>query len=120
MNPFPECSTSITRHASCSPRPARLATRSARSASDGPSSSASELKFATDAEMRFIGYLRRHREVSDVLFTGGDPMVMKAKLLARYLEPLLEPGFEHIRTIRLGTKMLAYWPYRVLSVEDSD
>jgi L-lysine 2,3-aminomutase len=47
-------------------------------------------------------------------------MVMKAKLLARYLEPLLEPGFEHVQTIRLGTKMLAYWPYRVLSDEDSD
>jgi KamA family protein len=79
-----------------------------------------ELKFATDREMSFIDYLRRHSEVSDVLFTGGDPMVMKAKLLARYLEPLLEPGFEHVQTIRLGTKMLAYWPYRVLSDEDSD
>jgi KamA family protein len=79
-----------------------------------------ELKFATDSEMSFIDHLRRHREISDVLLTGGDPMVMKAKLLARYLEPLLEPGFEHVQTIRLGTKMLAYWPYRVLSDEDSD
>lgn len=79
-----------------------------------------ELKFATDAELRFLEYLRVHHEVSDVLFTGGDPMVMKTRLLARYLEPLLEPAFDHIRSIRLGTKMLAYWPYRVISDDDSD
>jgi KamA family protein len=79
-----------------------------------------ELKFATDREMRFLDYLRVHREVSDVLFTGGDPMVMKTHLIERYAAPLLEPGFEHIQNIRFGTKMLAYWPYRVLSDEDGD
>lgn len=79
-----------------------------------------DLKFATDPAMRFLDYLREHREVTDVLLTGGDPLVMKASVLARYLEPLLQPGLEHIRTIRLGTKMLAYWPYRVLHDEDSD
>jgi KamA family protein len=79
-----------------------------------------ELKFATDAEMRYLDYLRRHREVSDVLFTGGDPLVMKTKLLERYVEPLLQPQFDHVQNVRLGTKMLAYWPYRVLSDDDAD
>jgi L-lysine 2,3-aminomutase len=79
-----------------------------------------DLKFATDAEMRYLGYLRAHREVSDVLFTGGDPMVMKTALIERYVAPLLGRGFEHIENIRFGTKMLAYWPYRVLSDDDSD
>jgi len=79
-----------------------------------------DLKFATDAEMRYRDYLRAHTEVTDVLFTGGDPLVMKSNVLARYVEPLLGPGFEHIQTIRLGTKMLAYWPYRVLTDGDSD
>jgi KamA family protein len=79
-----------------------------------------DLKFATDAEMRYLDYLRDHREVSDVLFTGGDPMVMKTNLIERYVEPLLEPEFEHVQNIRVGTKMLAYWPYRVLTDDDSD
>jgi L-lysine 2,3-aminomutase len=79
-----------------------------------------DLKFATDRELRFVEYLRRHPEVTDVLFTGGDPMIMKTKPLARYLEPLLTPDFAHIQNIRIGTKMLAYWPYRVTSDEDSD
>jgi KamA family protein len=79
-----------------------------------------DLKFATDRELRFVEYLRYHTEVTDVLFTGGDPMIMKTKPLARYIEPLLAPEFDHIQNIRIGTKMLAYWPYRVTTDEDSD
>jgi L-lysine 2,3-aminomutase len=79
-----------------------------------------DLKFTTDNEMRFVDYLRAHREVTDVLFTGGDPMIMKTKPLARYIEPLLGPEFDHIQNIRFGTKMLGYWPYRVLTDDDSD
>lgn len=79
-----------------------------------------DLKFATDEAMRFRSYLRCHKEITDVLFTGGDPMVMRADVLARYLEPLLEDEFEHIQTIRIGTKSLGYWPYRFLSDDDSD
>jgi KamA family protein len=78
-----------------------------------------DLKFATDRSMRFFEYLRRHDEVSDVLFTGGDPMVMSAKVLARYVEPLLAPEFGHIQTIRFGTKALAYWPHRFLTDDDT-
>jgi KamA family protein len=80
----------------------------------------SELKLATDESMRFREYLRRHGEVSDVLLTGGDPMVMSAKVLARYVEPLLSDELAHIQTIRIGTKVLAYWPYRVLGDADAD
>jgi Lysine 2,3-aminomutase len=80
----------------------------------------SELKFAMkDADLLFR-YLLRHKQVTDVLFTGGDPMTMSASMLAAYIEPLLQPEFEHIRTIRIGTKSLAYWPYRYLTDADSD
>lgn len=78
-----------------------------------------DLKFATDREMSFLNYVREHDEITDVLFTGGDPMTMRADVLARYVEPLLGAGYEHIQTIRFGTKMLSYWPYRVLTDEDS-
>jgi KamA family protein len=79
-----------------------------------------ELKFATDAGMRYRDYLREHREVTDVLFTGGDPLVMSAAVLARYVEPLLTAEYAHVQTIRLGTKALSYWPYRLLTDPDSD
>lgn len=79
-----------------------------------------DFKFATDESNRFRQYLEHHREITDVLFTGGDPMVMTAKILARYIEPLLTPEFEHIRTIRIGTKSVAYWPYRFVTDEDAD
>ena len=79
-----------------------------------------DLKFSTDGEHRFLEYLRGQREVTDVLITGGDPMIMRAGMLRRYIEPLLGPGFEHVRTIRIGTKVLAFWPYRFLSDPDAD
>ena len=79
-----------------------------------------DLKFAaSDADM-LHAYLRRHREVSDLLVTGGDPMVMRTHRLQEYLEPLIEPEFDHVQTVRIGTKSLTFWPYRYLSDPDSD
>jgi KamA family protein len=79
-----------------------------------------ELKFATDREMTFLRYLAAHDEISDVLLTGGDPLVMKPKVLARFVEPLLEPEYDHIQTIRLGTKALTYWPYKFTADDEAD
>ncbi|WP_287239787.1 MULTISPECIES: hypothetical protein [unclassified Okeania] len=47
-------------------------------------------------------------------------MTMKAWQLALYIEPLLEPEFDHIQTIRIGTKSISYWPYRYVTDEDAD
>jgi KamA family protein len=79
-----------------------------------------ELKFASRESQNLTGYLREHPEVSSVLFTGGDPLIMKTSVLRRYIEPLLEPGLEHVTSIRLGTKAPAYWPYRFVTDKDSD
>jgi len=79
-----------------------------------------DLKFATDESKRFQDYLVAKKDVTDVLITGGDPMIMSAKNLASYIEPLLEPEFDHIRNIRIGTKSVAYWPYKFVTDKDSD
>jgi KamA family protein len=79
-----------------------------------------ELKMASSEAAGLHRYLREHREVTDLLITGGDPMVMKTRNLARYLEPLLEPGLAHVRTVRIGTKALTFWPYRFVTDDDSD
>lgn len=79
-----------------------------------------DYKFATDESAHFQAYLRKHREITDVLFTGGDPMVMNLRNLKTYIEPLLGPDFDHIQTIRIGTKSVAYWPYRFVTDKDAD
>ena len=79
-----------------------------------------ELKFESRQTERFVEYLKRHPFVTDVLFTGGDPMIMKARALRSYIEPLLAPELEHIRDIRIGTKSLSYWPQRFVTDEDAD
>jgi len=76
------------------------------------------LKFASKEVEQLCAYLRRHAQISDVLFTGGDPMVMKAAILERYITPLLE--IESVRSIRIGTKSVAYWPQRYVTDPDSD
>jgi KamA family protein len=79
-----------------------------------------ELQFsARDAERAFE-YLRRHTEVTDVLFTGGDPLLMSTRVLRGWIEPLLSERFAHIRNVRIGTKALAYWPFRVTDGPDAD
>jgi len=78
------------------------------------------LKMATADVDRVIAYLRTHTEVTSVLFTGGDPMIMGAPVLRRYLEPLLDAELDHIESIRIGTKSLAYWPQRFVSDPDAD
>ncbi|HJX03375.1 MAG TPA: lysine 2,3-aminomutase, partial [Dehalococcoidia bacterium] len=71
-----------------------------------------------EAEL-LASYIAQHPEVTDVLFTGGDPIVMKARLLSVYIEPLLSKKLAHLRNIRIGTKSLSYWPYRFLTDSDS-
>ncbi len=79
-----------------------------------------ELKFASREVDTLVAYLKAHREVSSVLFTGGDPMIMKTAVLRRYIEPLLGPGLEHVTSIRIGTKAPAYWPHRFVTDGDAD
>jgi len=78
------------------------------------------LKFAMHEIDLLVRYLRGHKEVTDVLVTGGDPLVMRSGLLRRNIEPLLGEGLDHITSIRIGTKALAYWPYRFTTDRDAD
>lgn len=79
-----------------------------------------ELKFAMKETDLLVKYLKEHPEVTDVLFTGGDPLVMSAKKLQEYIEPLLNADLPNLRNIRIGTKALSYWPYRFINDKDTD
>lgn len=77
------------------------------------------MKFASREAGELFNYLKAHKEVTNVLLTGGDPLIMSTSLLEKYIAPLLEPEFDHIHTIRIGSKALAYWPYRFLTDNDA-
>lgn len=79
-----------------------------------------ELKFAMQETDRLVDYLKQNPQVTDVLFTGGDPLIMKTKVLASYIEPLLEADLPNLRTIRIGSKAPAYWPYKFVTDKDAD
>ena len=79
-----------------------------------------DLKFSSKEAELLVNYVKKHEEVTDVLFTGGDPLIMKTKHLESYIRPLLEANIKHLSNIRIGTKALAYWPYRFLTDDDAD
>ncbi len=62
---------------------------------------------------RALAYIRAHPEITNVLLTGGDPLILGTDRLREILARLRE--IEHVRIIRIGTKMPAYNPYRIIN-----
>ena len=79
-----------------------------------------EWKFAMKETELLVKYLKSHTEVTDLLFTGGDPMIMKNRIFSAYIDALLEADIPNLQTIRIGTKALGYWPYKFITDEDAD
>jgi KamA family protein len=79
-----------------------------------------DLKFDAKESNELVAYLKQHPEVTDVLITGGDPLIMNTRSLAGYIEPLLAPELAHIQNIRIGTKSVSYWPQRFVTDKDAD
>ena len=78
------------------------------------------LKIAMKDAEQLVQYVREHPEVTDILFTGGDPLIMRARVLKTYVDALLDAKIEHVKTIRFGTKAMTYWPYKVLTDPDAE
>jgi len=79
-----------------------------------------KMKFAMREGEQLVQYLKEHPEISDVLFTGGDPMIMKASMFSVYTDALLDAKLPNLKTIRIGTKAISYWPYKFLTDSDAD
>ena len=69
-----------------------------------------------DEVVRDIGpgldYIRRTPKITNVLLTGGDPLLLSTPKLERILSALRE--IRHVRIIRIGSKMPAFNPFRIL------
>ena len=57
-------------------------------------------------------YVSDHPEVTNVLLTGGDALMLSNSELEKILGRLR--GIEHVQIIRLGTRMASYNPYRII------
>jgi KamA family protein len=79
-----------------------------------------EMTFAAREADSLVAYLRQHPEVTSVLITGGDPLIMRTNVLRRYVEPLLRADLPHLVSIRLGTKAMAWHPGRFVDDADAD
>ena len=62
---------------------------------------------------RCMEYIRTHAEITNVLLTGGDPLALSTKKLERIVRELRE--IPHVQIIRIGSKMPAYNPHRILN-----
>ena len=79
-----------------------------------------ELRFASNEADSLHRYLAQDKNITDLLITGGEPMVMKTRHVVNYLEPLLKPELEHMQTVRIGTKALTFWPQRFVTDDDAE
>jgi len=55
-------------------------------------------------------YIASHKEIDNVLISGGDPFMLSNEKIEYILRSLRE--LDHINIIRIGTKMLAFSPFR--------
>jgi lysine 2,3-aminomutase len=60
-----------------------------------------------------LAYIREHTEITDVLLTGGDPLIMSTSNLERIISQLRE--IDHVQIIRIGTKVPAFNPQRIVN-----
>jgi lysine 2,3-aminomutase len=58
-----------------------------------------------------IEYLKNHKEVRDVLLSGGDPLTMAPKLVDDILTRLRE--IDHIEIVRIGSRVPIFLPQRI-------
>lgn len=59
-----------------------------------------------------IAYIKDHPEVTNVLLTGGDPLIMSTPRLEGIISMLAE--IPHVQIIRIGSKVPAFNPHRIL------
>jgi lysine 2,3-aminomutase len=59
-----------------------------------------------------IAYIREHDEINNVLLTGGDALMRSTAALESIVGELM--AIDHVRIVRLGTKLPAFNPWRVL------
>lgn len=66
-------------------------------------------------DQRMVQYVRDHREIRDVIVSGGDPLSLPVGRLRWFLTELAD--IEHVDVIRLGTRVPVTLPQRLFDLE---
>lgn len=77
-------------------------------------------KFGMSETELLIRYVKENPSVTDILITGGDPMIMSGKKICEMLDAIIEADIPNLKNIRIGSKTLAFWPYRYVTDKDSE
>jgi KamA family protein len=59
-----------------------------------------------------IRYIAQHPEVTNVLLSGGDPLIMSTRRLREIIAGLR--AIPHVQIVRIGSKVPAFNPFRIL------
>ncbi|MBI4389217.1 MAG: KamA family radical SAM protein, partial [Nitrospinae bacterium] len=59
-----------------------------------------------------LQYIREHKEITNVLLTGGDPLIMSTSKLEPIIRQVRE--IEHVQIVRIGSKIPAFNPFRII------
>lgn len=60
-----------------------------------------------------IAYIKEHKEITDVLLTGGDPLLTSTRQLRNIISEIRK--IDHVEIIRIGSKIPAFNPYRIIN-----
>lgn len=79
-------------------------------------------QFVKDLDLQFsmreidllTQYIKENENINEILFTGGDPLIMSPQTISRYIDKIFEAKIPHLKTIRFGTKALTFWPFAFL------
>jgi len=58
------------------------------------------------------GYIRKHKEINNVLISGGDPLILRTEVINGFLKEL--SNISHLKFIRFGTRVPLVFPDRIL------
>lgn len=60
---------------------------------------------------RAVEYIKEHREITNVLISGGDPLVLPTDVIEYFLSELSK--IEHLKFIRFGSRTPVFYPMRI-------
>ena len=62
-----------------------------------------------------IDYIRTHHSIINVILSGGEPLLLSTKKLEKIIRSF--DSIPHVRTIRIGTKIPVFNPFRIIEDE---
>ena len=71
-----------------------------------------QMEYLKDYE-KAINYIKAHKEITNVLLTGGDPLTLSTGKLEKIISKLRK--IKHVKIIRIGSKMIAFNPFRIIN-----